>query len=227
MRVIEQVRQIAAALMFVVPLSAHAVFIGNAQGGTDFPQGAVSFADAVVSFAPGMVGSNPTTENLGATNALGLPNYASGSACTSQANCPHVSLGDGGVLVLQFVDNRLTGSGNSAFDLWVFEVGPDVEDTYVDISKDGSTWSSVGKVFGSTAGVDIDAYGFGIDDLFAYIRLTDDTNEGEQTGGASIGADIDAVGAISTVRSEVPEPATMALLGAGLIGLSLLRRKTG
>jgi len=32
----------------VVP--AHAVFIGNTQGGAEFPQGAVSFADAVIGF---------------------------------------------------------------------------------------------------------------------------------------------------------------------------------
>ena len=62
-----------------------------------------------------------------------------------------MSLGDGGTLIVEFVDNRLTGSGNSAFDLWIFEVGPDIEDTFVAISKDGSPLYDVGKVFGSTA----------------------------------------------------------------------------
>ena len=50
----------------------------------------------------------------------------------------------------------------------------DIEDTFVEISKDGVQWFAVGKVFGSTAGVDIDAFGFTVADLFAFVRLRDD-----------------------------------------------------
>lgn len=217
----------AAIAGLLAATSAQAVFIGNTQGGTDFPQGAISFADQVVSFSPGLVsgGTQPTTPHLGAQNAIGTPNYTGTNSCASQAACTFVSLGDGGSLVLRFVDNVLTGSDSSALDIWVFEVGPDVEDTFVDISVDGSTWIAVGKVFGSTAGIDIDAFGFGSSSQFSYIRLTDDGALDGQSG-ATVGADIDAVGAISTRRSStVPEPGTIGLLTAVLAAGLLVKRR--
>ena len=208
---------------FGVVATADAEFIGNIQGGTDFPQGAISFADQVIDYSPGMVGGNPSEPHRGAFNALGLPNYVGVNSCASQASCSFVSLGDGGSITLKFTDNLLTGSGNNQNDLWIFEVGPDIEDTFVEISHDGVNWSSVGRVFGTTAGVDIDFYGFGVSDQFAYVRLTDDTNEGGQTG-ITVGADIDAVGAISTVA--IPEPETYAMLMAGLGLLGFVARRS-
>jgi hypothetical protein len=137
--------------------------------------------------------------------------------------------------VLRFDDNKLIGSGDNKFDLWVFEVGDDIEDTFVDISSDGVTWHSVGKVFGGMAGIDIDAFGFGIGDQFSYVRLTDDSNEGAQDG-YTVGADIDAVGAIftlsniqqSAIQQSVPEPRSLELTGFGLLALliGLNRRLT-
>ena len=136
--------------------------------------------------------------------------------CPNVAACPYVTLGDGGSLTLEFVDNRLTGSGNANDDLWIFEIGGDVEDTFVAVSKDGVTLTAVGKVFGSTSGIDLDEFGFGVADQFRFVRLTDDGSEGQQSG-LTVGADIDAVGAISTVITPVPEPETWAMLvlGAG------------
>ena len=161
-------RVLAFGAMLSLSASAFAVPVE----GVEFPQGAVSFADSVVSYTPGLVGGNPTDPHRGAANALGIPNYNGVNGCASQAACTFVSLGDGGNIVLRVVDNVLTGSDSSALDLWVFEVGPDVEDTLVDISTDGTTWISVGAVGGSTAGIDIDAFGFGSSSAFAYIRLT-------------------------------------------------------
>ena len=220
-RSIKRAAWCAAALAATLSGPAQAVFIGNSQGGTDFPQGAASFADAVVSYAVGPGGV--TAPHQVASSATGVPNYAGDNSC-DLPSCSFVSLGDGGSVTLRFTDNLLTGSGSAALDLWVFEVGPDIEDTFVEISKDGVTYVSVGKVFGSTAGIDIDAFGFGVADQFGYIRLTDDPNEGGNSG-ATVGADIDAVGAISTVVVSVPEPGTLGLLALGLLACGAFRRR--
>lgn len=205
-----------AAIGLFASVSAQAVM----YGGVEFPGGASSFADAVVSYEPTFGGATgPEVSARNPLQSLGVPTGSSGVG--------FVTLGDGGRITLRFTDNSLTGSGNSALDLWIFEVGPDVEDTYVEISKDGLNWSEVGSVTGSTSGIDIDAFGFGVSDFFSYVRLTDDPREGERGNGATIGADIDAVGAISSAPPvTVPEPATLALLGMALVAAGCQRRKT-
>ena len=215
---------VKSALLTVLLLGAACHSDAEIIGGVEFPQGAISFADALVSYSPGLVGANPTEPHRGAENALGLPDFGGGAACSSQADCEYVSLGDGGSIVLRFVDNQLTGNGDNTFDLWIFEIGPDVEDTFVEIGTDGINWTSVGKVFGSTAGIDLDAFGFGPANAFSYIRLTDDPNEGQQNGN-TVGADIDAVGAISTIATPVPEPTSFALGAAGVALMIASRRR--
>jgi len=174
--------------------------------------------------------SIPSVPHQGAFNALGQPNYAGQNSCASQAACSFVSLGVGGTLILQFTDNVPTGSDNDDDDLWIFEVGPNVEDTTVDVSVDGVTWLSVGLVTGSTCGIDIDAFGFGSSSAFAFARLIDVIAEGGTGNGGTVGADIDAVGAISTRPAGgggVPEPAAWALmlLGFGALGSALRRTR--
>lgn len=213
-----------SALSFaaLAPLSAQATI----YGGVDFPSGAISFADQVVAQTlPAATADRPDAANSVASHALGAPNYVSGGACAaSNVNCPFSSLGNGGSLTLKFSDNLLTGSNSTRYDLYVFEVGPSVEAMTVEISKDGTTWISVGQVSGTVAGVDLDAYGFGVNDRFAYVRLTDVYSNSYGTG-ASAGADLDAVGAISTVA--VPEPSSVAMMLAGLMGLGWLVRRRG
>lgn len=209
------------ALALTLVLGALPAARADIIGGVNFPGGVSSFADQVVSYSP--AGAAVTDPHKGAFNALGVPDYAGGNACANQAGCSFVSLGSGGSLVLRFTDNLLTGSGDNGLDLWIFEVGPDVEDTFVDISDDGITWHAVGKVFGATSGIDIDAFGFGIGSTFGYVRLTDDPNEGGSTGGTA-GADIDAVGAISTIRQTVDAPPTLALALAALGVMAGFRR---
>lgn len=214
----------------LVGLLASFLFSSNAAaviyGGVDFPDGAASFADAVVDYSPVIGGGGPTAAYQNAATALGIPDDPTGTSGGSG----FVSLGSGGSITLQFTDNSLTGSGNSDDDLWIFEVGPDIEDTFVEISKDNIIWSAVGKVFGSTGGIDIDAFGFGVLDFFSYVRLTDDPNEGASTG-TTVGADIDAVGAISSAPpvNPVPVPAAVWLFGSALLGLAGVarRRKLG
>ncbi|MDZ4375449.1 MAG: PEPxxWA-CTERM sorting domain-containing protein [Phenylobacterium sp.] len=194
-------------------------------GGVEFPQGAVSFADVVVSYLPGLEGTDPTAPYQGAGNALGAPDYAGNNTCA--ATCTFVSLGVGGELVLRFTDNVLTGSDSDADDLWIFEIGPDVEDTRVDVSTNGLTWLSVGMVTGSTRGIDLDGFGYDSSSAFSFVRLTDVAAEGG-TSGATVGADIDAVGAISTrAVTLVPEPSAWALMiaGFGLAGGALRRSR--
>ncbi len=194
-------RAICFILLSVLALACSRVHAQQTtNGGVVFPQGLRSFADAVVEYSVG--NPAPTAPHQSPENALGAPNYAGVNLCSSGANCSFVSLGSGGRITLQFIDNALTGSGTTNHDLWVFEVGPDVEDTLVEISRDGRTWFSVGRVTGSTRGIDIDAYGFGPTDRFSFVRLSDDPNEGGNSG-ATVGADIDAVGAIS---SAFPPP---------------------
>jgi hypothetical protein len=203
---IEAVKQglpvLIGSLLFVT--NSRAVLIG----GVEFPSGASSLADTVVSYDPVIVGGQPVAAARNSSNSLGVPGGGS------------VSLGDGGSITLRFTDNSLTGSGNAALDLWIFEIGPDVEDTFVEISKDGTSWSSVGKVFGATSGIDIDAFGFNTSDFFSYVRLTDDPNEGDQSG-TTVGADIDAVGAISSAPPvSTPDggsTAAVMFLSSGLL----------
>ena len=172
-------------------LAASAAF-SEEFGGVEFPQGSASFADKVVSYTPSTPG--PTHPDfIDPLDAIGAPDYPDGGALKPGS----VSLGQGGIIVLEFTNNFLTGSDDSAADLYVFEVGNNVEDTFVEISVDGVNWVAVGKVFGSTSSIDIDAFGFSSADQFRFVRLTDDPNEGAGAG-STFGADIDAVGAIST-----------------------------
>lgn len=207
--------------------AAMSLFASNASavniGGVDFPQGAISFADKVVSYRPALVagGSTPSGTYADPQEALGEPDYVDPNGS--------VSLGKGGELILEFVDNFLTGSGNTDLDLWIFEIGSAAEDTFVEISKNGVDWEEVGKVSGGTRGIDIDFYGFGTADLFSFVKLIDDPLENVHSG-IFAGADIDAVGAITTIKNDNPSgvpdsTSSIIALGFGMMAVMAIRRR--
>jgi hypothetical protein len=178
-------------------------------GGIEFPDGAASFADAVVSYSPGTdVGSNSDGDWSNPDAALGTPGEGA-----------VVSLGDGGVLVLQFTDNSLTTSGDSTADLHIFEVGAVVERMNIAISTNNIDWVDLGFWSGQPASINIDGISGVVNGaLYSYIRLTDDSSL-NQTGFPFGEADIDAIGAISSGAAAVPVPAAAWLFGSGLLGL--------
>lgn len=157
----------------------------------------LGYATEVAAFDPSVSGGEPSACYLTPEKALGAPDYVDGpflGCCV--ATHWSATLGVGGSISLRFTTVSVAGNGSPEPDLWIYEVGDDVEDTFVELSKDGVNWVSVGKVFGATSALDIDAFGYGPLDLFAYVRLTDDPAEGEVVG-CSVGADIDAVAALA------------------------------
>jgi len=155
---------------------------------TRYGIGDLSFADAVVSFEKGIPAA--ALRNSDPSESLGRPNY---SRANEDKN--YVTLGCGGKLTVEFIDNILIdGPGN---DLYVYEIGPDVEPTQVEISIDGKDWIRVGSVRGSTASLDIGKFVSPLDE-FRFVRLTDLRTA---CGAGYPGADIDAVGAISSRRN--------------------------
>ncbi|MDX8389492.1 MAG: OmpA family protein [Mariprofundaceae bacterium] len=118
-----------------------------------------------------------------ATFALGAPSRKQ----------PSLTLGCGGTLVVRFTDNALIDVAGD--DLYIYEVGPNVEATKVDISVDGRHWLNVGKVAGATASLDIQPYAKPRQS-YSYVRLTDLKGSCQSS---TPGADIDAIAAIGSV----------------------------
>jgi OmpA-OmpF porin, OOP family len=175
------VSQEAGAKTYFVKRGGHKVPIS-------LPQGDISFADEVVSFQKGMPGPPAGWDDP--KQAVGRPDYA-GEADEKKTGSKCVTLGTGGKLTLRFVDNALVDVDGT--DLYVWEVGPKVEPTELEISTDGMNWINIGKIAGATAEVDIATY-TKPGEVFHYVRLTD---RGARTPRFP-GADIDAVAAIGS-----------------------------
>lgn len=170
----------------LVPATVDPRTYKDAQGrSVTLRHGEQSFADRVGGYtmgvpAPGKMSARQPYE------AVEAPNDTS------------VSLGCAGVLTLEFVDNRLIDIPGP--DLYIFEIGEDVESTLVEISAEGGHWLTVGPVAGATASIDIGrvaASGTG----YRYVRLTDLRSACNSVNYA--GADIDAVAAIGSANAAL------------------------
>ncbi len=177
-------------------------------GGVIFPQGPVSFADKVVSYDPGYGGGpGPDVTQQDARQILGVPKQGS------------MSLGNGGQIVVRFMDNKLVPSGDSRPDLYIYEVGGP-ETVRVEIKGNPGPWYPVGTATGFASGIDIDAYGFGKGDSFMFVRLTDDGDS--YNDNFAPGADLVAVGARTTIRSRKQEEYLTYWIQAHIGGKSML-----
>ena len=173
--------------------------------GIDFPGGAISFADALVSFTPGTgvsAGFDDPQRALGAPSVVGRGDEPIDGLST-------LSMGSGGVLVVQFTDNLLTGSDDARPDLIIFETG-EIESVRVAVSRDGVSFVDVGILGGVDNTIDLDRFGFGSQDRFAFVRLTD-LRQGTRVSGP-VGADIDAIGALSTAPTNVYLPGSQGIV---------------
>ncbi|GHC10723.1 OmpA family protein [Thermomonas carbonis] len=147
-------------------------------------QGESSFADAVVSFKPGKRAAAGTAAKPGHT--LGKPDYTMPSAPG------FLALGCDGELVVRFDDNALVQSAGP--DLYIFEVGPDVEATDVAVSIDGETWIEVGRVEGARSDLELEGL-IKDDQSYRFVRMR---NASTDCAGRYPGADIDAVAAVGS-----------------------------
>ena len=190
---------LAATLVFLAaPAAAQAKCYVDRGVKVCFPKGDISFADRVISFSPGKPTPHPMYGDP--AEALGPPNFNPATAMSLKVKQKSTSLGCGGTIVLQFTNNALVDVPGA--DLYVFEIGGDVEPSRLWISKDGQTWIDIGRIRGATAAIDIKNF-VQPGDRFRYVRLTDLKSHCARIWG---GADIDAVGAIGTVAAKAPPP---------------------
>ena len=174
-----------------------------------------AFATRVVSFTPG----DPWTKveaNQNPEVALGLPDYDTGGGTD-------YCLGAGGELILEFNVAIYDDEGQ---DIYIFEVGGDVEATAVAVSRDLITWYDVGEARGATAGIDINGK-VPEGSKFRYIKLTD-LKTSIHTSWP--GADIDAVSGLNTkaissdwADDEIDDAEKEDLIPDSLIGKDLTK----
>ena len=184
--------RLTSSLLFITLLSistfAQEKEYDNGRGGkVKLPLGDLSFADTVIEYKIG--NPAPIAANSNPEDAIGIPNF------NQLEVTGFVSLGSSGELLLAFTDNALVNIDGP--DLYIFEMGKYVEETYLYVSKDARKWVNVGKISGGNALVDIgDSTKIG--EIFTYIKLVDakTTTKDKQWPGA----DIDAVAAIGSAK---------------------------
>lgn len=156
------------------------------KGVLTLPLGDLSFADQVTAVTEGE-GKQPVASAIDAQQLLGPPDFTGNVKDGS-----FLTLGCGGAVEVAFIDNALTDVNGP--DLYVFEVGPDVEGTFLAVSIDGETWIDVGEISGGRAEIDL-ADSAAAGGTYRALRLTDDASG---CSGRFPGADIDAIAAIGS-----------------------------
>lgn len=154
-------------------------FSSRVRAAVYLPLGKLSFADKVIK------AEHPDLNVLNLNNVIGTPDVIEDIG--AQTITGEYSLGKAGTLVVQFTNNALTDVNGP--DLYIFEIGK-IEPTSLEISKDGISWITVGKIDGGVSEVDIAEF-VKPGDLFYYVRLTD-----LEQYSALPGADVDAIAAI-------------------------------
>ena len=175
-----------------------------------------TFAQEPTCYADVVIDNNVTIciNNVGSENpafALGAPNYT-----VLGAPGELYSLGSiNSFLTVGFTDNALINDGSTANDLFIYEVGPSVEETDVwllpanaatiatltaiPLIPDADGFFLFGNVAGATSEIDIDQFAPGIPGgalVFDQVKLINPNTAG-CIGNA--GPDIDAVCALSTI----------------------------
>lgn len=149
------------------------------------PLGDLSFADEFIELRAGS--PSPDSTFLDGHQVLGPPDYVTSTDTT------YLTLGCGGSVVFEFTDNVLVDGPGP--DLHVFEIGPDVEGTAVEVSDDGDTWLAVGEISGGKSWIDISEVDTEIE-RFSFVRLTDLE---AACSSSWPGADLDAVAATNSI----------------------------
>lgn len=169
-------------LCSVAPAQQPKTYNDGERGSVTLPLGDLSFGDVVLSVTPGE-GKQPIAEAVKSKGLIGPPDYVKGTST-------YFTLGCGGVVEIGFTDNALVDVAGP--DLYIFEIGPDVEGTILSVSSGDGTWIEVGSIEGGRAEIDL-AETPAVGGTYRAVRLTDD---GIQCSGRFPGADIDAVAAI-------------------------------
>lgn len=159
--------------------------------------GSLAFATKVAEYRVGSPSPKRAVDR-NPTEALGEPDY------NASRDTGFVTLGCGGSLTLEFTRSVIVDVPGP--DIYIFEIGPDIEPTQLELSADGNRWINIGKISGGKASVDIQNF-VSPNDRFRFVRLTDLKSA---CGGNTPGADIDAVAAVGCIpvqaeADEIPD----------------------
>ena len=156
--------------------------------------------------------------------STGVSKDVLGSATSPIIDLNSVNVGGPGTLTVSFSDTDFTGSGlmNYDFDIGGTTDGTAAATSYFDLGNvafaETTLIGDLGSLgTGAFAGSDDGTFDLGVDSVAYSLTLVVDLTHAGASDVSSFDTELQA--------SSVPEPATMLLLGSGLIGLVGFRRK--